>query len=245
MDRRRKITLEQRDEILRRRLSGESAVVLAVEFGLSRTTVDEYYQTSLESARHLKRRQRSNLLKKLGLTRVTATEKVPALKTRSPAPKRRMRLSEEKWVTILTRLEAGETLNSLATEFGISASYISIKRKKQKLGPNPLIPMELQHLEWLRTQLMPEGKRRRQLFTKMEVRALLKVKFGQRLSLRNFHSQLRWMGVAGNNKQHERKQLLRQAKRQVLKDEAAIIANAVREKLVTIPVRGRPVDKKT
>lgn len=248
-DGRRKITLEQRDELIRRRTAGEATVVLAADYGLSRKTVDEIYQQSLRPKAKLQRRQVYHYLELLGLPRVNVqtiawsvmpTPTKVRTKTSKKAPSRKY-LKPEVWVEIMRRFEKGESIESLGAEFGVSPFTIQTKQYMGKKAKMPLISMTMEHLEWLEKKLMPAGKPRKgKHWSPIAVREMLEEKFGARISLRTFRSHLKWMGVkTPSSRAIARREALKEAKLRIGREQENAILAAIRSGLIPEIKRGR------
>lgn len=242
MDRRRKLTLEQERELLRRRSAGEAAQVLALEYGVSRKTVDDLLQQSLTPRARFSRRQLSHYLKLLGKEPPEPRRLVDgaaAGKSAAGSGRGRRRLNAETWALILRKHEEGVSYGALAEEYGISRNAVvsGLRRAQQ-----PLVAMTLEHLEWLEGVLMPGGRRRRKSWTHAEVRRLLEERFGLRISLRTFRSQLDWMGMrsAGAGKTAARREERRAEKKRAREENERLVLKALESGALPLISRGRP-----
>lgn len=250
-DGRRKITLEQRDELIRRRKAGEATVVLAADYGLSRKTVDEIFQQSLRPKAKLQRRQLYHYLELLGLPRINAqsiawsAEAKPKKAQKKTAKKAQSRkyLKPEVWAEIMERFKKGESVDRLSAEFGVAALSI---RTKQYMGNKngkgkPLLPMTAEHLKWLEKKLMPSGKPTQgKHWSPITVREMLEKKFGSRISLRTFRSHLQWMGVeTQSSRAIARREALKDAKLRIGREQESAILAAIRAGLIPEIKRGR------
>jgi len=244
-DRRRKLTPEEHKQIIRRRKAGEAAMVLALEFGVSKKTVDDMFQSSLTPGVRLSRRQLNHYLKLLGIEPPNVQRIVDQKAKKPPAKpaksaKAPVRLDKKAWVQIRKRHAAGESIAALAAAFGISRQAVSSGLQRAKQRP-PLVCMTLEHLEWLKQQLMPKGRRKKNGWTHQEVSRLLTAHFGQRISLRTFRSQLEWLGVrsAQTEKTAERRQAMREEKRRLHEQNEPLVLAAIESGKIPLIVRGR------
>lgn len=246
-DRRRKLSPEDHKDIIRRRRSGEAAMVLAVEFGVSKKTVDDIYQQSATAKARFSRRQLNQYLKLLQ-REAPNVQRIVDGKPASKGPRKpfmsRKRLDEETWRQIRQRRASGESLASLAEAFGVSKQAISSGMKLHESSQGPLVPMTMEHLKWLKSRLMPGGRRRRGGWSQDEVRRMLGAEFNQRISLRTFRSHLEWLGVrsARAGATAVRRRRMREEKQRLHEENEKLVLDAIHSGRIALIVRGRPKD---
>ncbi len=255
-DRRRKLHPEESRELLRRRAAGEAASVLAKEYGVSKKTVDDLYQQTATRGAQLSRRQLNHYLRLLGQEPANAqrliAQKPASKKSKQPHPSRK-KLDAKTWEEIKKRHADGTSIKELSLKFGVSRQAIHGGLKRQALARandeaddslkrQPLVPMTLEHLDWLKEQLMPKGRRRKKSWNQQEVRQLLTNHFGQRISLRTFRSQLEWLGVRSPTTQGTaaRREALREAKKRAHQEQEQLVLASIQSGKLPHIVRGRP-----
>jgi predicted DNA-binding protein YlxM (UPF0122 family) len=239
-DRRRKLHPEESRELLRRRAAGEAASVLAKEYGISKKTVDDLYQQTATRRAQLSRRQLNHYLKWLGQEPANAqrliAQKPASKKSKQPHPSRK-KLDAKTWEEIQKLHANGTSLKELSLKFGVSRQALHGRLKRQ-----PLVPMTLEHLDWLKEQLMPKGRRRKKTWNQQQVRRLLTNHFGERISLRTFRSHLEWLGVRSPNTPGTaaRREALREAKKRAHHEQEQRVLAAIQSGDLPAIVRGRP-----
>ncbi len=239
-DRRRKLNPEESRELLRRRAAGEAASVLAREYGISKKTVDDLYQQTATHGAQLSRRQLNHYLKLLGRKPANAQSLIAqtpvAERSTQPKPSPK-KLDSKTWAEIRKRHADGASLKELSLKFGVSRQALHGGLKRQ-----PLVPMTLEHLDWLKEQLMPKGRRRKKSWTQQEVRQLLTNHFGQRISLLTFRSHLEWLGVRSPHTQGTaaRREALRAAKKRAQQEQEQLVLASIQSGNLPPIFRGRP-----
>ena len=240
IDGRRKITLAQRDEIIRRHHNGEGASALAKEFGLRASTIYAMSQAALIGKPILTRDQVLRVQKQLGLGPAQRGGKNVAAKRIKKG--RRARLTPEQREEVVRRRDAGERATALGKEFGVTRQAIDsiMKKRAEAATAQPLHLLELKHLKWLKSKLTHKGVPTGQLWSKEEVRAMLHKKFGVNFNMRSHFAHLRWMGVEIGEvpSPRQRSAYLKKRAKQ-LKAEAAAVLAAIKVGKAEMPYRSR------
>lgn len=236
-----KLTPDQRREVLRRRKAGEPAARLAEEFGVAINYAGNLSDEVLGRKLGMPRRVVAGLLRQMGGQLRRAPYSARHGKKDAPKNRRQKKLTRPQWAEIFRRHRAGETGSALAREFGVSRQAISV-RLTGAADRRRVTPMTREQLDWLQGRLMPGGARRKKAWSKNEVREMLEKKFGRRVSLRTFHSQLRWMGVAIGTSDGSIGEKLRRAKirAQIMREDHELVAKALKEGRAGRAPRGRP-----